>query len=177
MFFAATSGLPSRTKYVIDPSVQSNQYGIRNNYAPPNPMLPSMPPTNTINPSLFQTNAVTNTPAPNNFNTFQSSTMNNPLIPNATNPFLSNNNPPLTPNNGAFNQNTSTLPNNQPTEMGQSAMNVLPPNVTHGWNDPPAIQKSTRLPQVSVLFFIFSKKMQILTVGKTRELCFVQFLR
>lgn len=33
-------------------------------------------------------------------------------------------------------------------EIGHSAMNQLPPNVAHGWNDPPVFTKPARTQQV-----------------------------
>lgn len=149
-FFTASSGLPPRTKYVVDPSVQSNQYGIRNNFSAPSPLLPAPIQQAPINPSLFQTNAVTNVPLNNNINNNNNvqQSLLNPLVPH---PLLNNN--PLQPNNMPFNQQANApgmMQGNQATaEMAQSAMNVLPANAAHGWNDPPAFQKTNRLTQVS----------------------------
>lgn len=99
-----------------------------------------------INPTLFQTNAVTNPPPLNN------NIQQLPLNPLSANPLLlNNNNPPLQSNNMPFNQTNvpGMLQGNQPTEIAQSAMNVLPPNAAYGWNDPPAFQKTNRITQVS----------------------------
>lgn len=133
------SGLPSRSKYVIDPSVQSNQYGTRNNFAP-NPLFSGSAP---ISPPVFQTNAL----QPNNMNNFQ--------------PFANNNMPP-------FNQQVNSPPppsllqpqsQTPSAEMGVSAINALQTNVAHGWNDPPSFNASNRPARVRSRFvFIFMRQ-------------------
>lgn len=141
------SGLP-KSKYVLDPSVSSNPYGTRNTYGN-NPMLPPMP-----NPNNFQSNPLTN-PLPTNpyappalnpmpMNPMQSAPMVPTSAPNPTRLVPSMPQQPSFQNQ--FNQQ------NEPHEMGQSAMNILPSSAAPGWNDPPVLSKPLRS-QVNFLNF------------------------
>lgn len=141
------TGLPPRSKYVVDPSVQANPYGPPRNQFSSNPIQSAQP----FQTSNFQTNALSNT---------TNSQLNpSPLVPSFpanipsfgravnTQPSFQNNlatagdgfpAPPIA---------TEVLPPPLPTEMGQSAMNYLPANAAPGWNDPPVLNKPLR-PQV-----------------------------
>ncbi|XP_017777506.1 PREDICTED: protein transport protein Sec31A isoform X2 [Nicrophorus vespilloides] len=138
------SGLP-KGKYLLDPSVQSNHYGSRNQFGP-NSMMPTP-----MQPQIFQPGASTNPFTPNNTNVF------NPAPVPAAQPF--------TPNPGQFNTNATTnssfppstpfVPSNNfnqnpmmpPPDMS-SAMNVLPSTAAPGWNDPPAFNKPAKQPTI-----------------------------
>lgn len=165
-FFVGGTGLPSRTKYVVDPSVQANPYGTsRNQFAPtpiqqpPQPFQPVtqpfQPPAQTFQPSNFQTNALSNTLQPNpvlNPTPLLPSFPQNPpgfgtpLPPVNTQPSFQNN----AVTGGGFPAPPTAGEILQPQEIGQSAMNYLPANAAPGWNDPPVLNRSVR-PQVGTL--------------------------
>ncbi|XP_049818141.1 protein transport protein Sec31A [Aethina tumida] len=121
-----SSGLPSR-KYVLDPSVSANQYGLpptRNQYAP----LPSQPV-----PS-FQNNYNSNAP-------YTPPALNpTPLVPNPSlNPV------PLVPTLNPVSQGYNSMApppmsGQPPVEAGQPATSFTA-NAPPGWNDPPVISK------------------------------------
>lgn len=134
--------MPSR-KYVLDPSVTSNPYGVptrnmyqpqpvpsfqNNNYGSPTPITPLVPSNNNYVPN----------PAP--------------LVPNPSfNPSPLVPNPPLNP--------TPLVPNAQPppsmtSEIGQPATEKYIPTSAPGWNDPPLLHKPLRS-QVNNLYNFF----------------------
>lgn len=136
--------MPSRTKYVVDPSVQSNQYSSRNMYTS-NTMVPPTQPVPVLNPATFQTNALSNpslsnsysTPAfPNQFNQIPFNAAMAPNLPeNILSPIPTQFNPPPIQSQPKFQNDIQTA---------TSAMNTLPYNAAPGWNDPPAFHKRNR---------------------------------
>ncbi|KAF5291494.1 hypothetical protein FQR65_LT01806 [Abscondita terminalis] len=106
------TGIGSRAKYVVDPSVQSgNPYGGRNYN--PNPYASQTVP---LNPNPYATQTVPLNP--------------NPVITNI--PPM----PPLPNQPNLQNQPMSNVENMEPV------MNYPPPPMAPGWNDPPALRRS-----------------------------------
>ncbi|KAJ8981910.1 hypothetical protein NQ317_007302 [Molorchus minor] len=148
------SGLPSR-KYLLDPSVSSNQYGISRNPIPPQPVSNFQSPAYSSNPyvpSSFNA-APVNAFAPNPV----------PLVPNPT-PVAPNTSfnaaPPAADPNFQLNPVTSMAsaygnPAHPAGSVGQSSVdranqppvNSFTPGASSGWNDPPLLSKQVR-PQV-----------------------------
>lgn len=146
--------MPSR-KYVLDPSVTSNTYGVlaRN-------MMPSQPinnfQSNTYSNSTFTSNQDSLNPMPmpmsmpNSTPLILTNNANlNPLVPNFNtnavaplNPVNQVNSPPPYTNS---NQGLSAPPS---VEQAQFALNSFTSNAAAGWNDPPVLNKPPKI-QVS----------------------------
>lgn len=168
--FSGGSGLPSRSKYVLDPSVQSNPYGVPRNqqFTPSAAPAPFQPTPQPFQPANFQTNALSSNPLQP---TTQQPLNPTPLVPSfpqspptnfggggaalqpTSQPISAQ---PTFQSNalGAFPSPVEGLPPPPPLEVGQSAMNYLPANAAPGWNDPPVLSKSVR-PQVRTNVYIY----------------------
>lgn len=166
--FSGGSGISSRVKYVVDPSVQSNSYGgmrtsfsntlpteLSNPMAPP-PAVPTVP--------LMSSQVPTYTP--NMQNSPYNSNM--PPMPPIQNQISA---PPSFPSPGHFTNPIQTQPPLQGSipgampnqtnmysgniEVGQPVINAFapPPMSAPGWNDPPMLSKSNRA-QVNIFILL-----------------------
>ncbi|XP_037918625.1 protein transport protein Sec31A isoform X1 [Hermetia illucens] len=133
----------TRSKYVLDPSVQSGpNYGQNMNmYNTPATQPLNANPPNPINPMQFNPNPIGSSAQPS-YSMPQN--FQQPVPP------IQNNFKPLTPNanpipNPGFNNPASYLSGVPPIEVAQQAMPPVQKNPTPppGWNDPPAL-RSTR---------------------------------
>ncbi|KAK9888179.1 hypothetical protein WA026_000448 [Henosepilachna vigintioctopunctata] len=122
-----SSGLPSR-KYVLDPSVSSNQYGV----FPRNQVLANQPMGGYPNPQQsFNTSPLISSSIPN---------------PSST-PIPSMNPMPLVPNIGGYGTGFTPPTHRQQAVVAQEAVEANLPNLppsAPGWNDPPVVNKSLK---------------------------------
>lgn len=140
---SCSTGLPSR-KYVLDPSVSSNQYDIRNQYAPQpiNTFQSNSAYSNTYVPPPISSNAYN--PASNTAPTsLPNQTFNSGVPTFNPAPNTSFNPAPMTPSSqGGFGGSGLPPP---PLEVGQQVFNSY--NAPPGWNDPPPVARSVKHPQ------------------------------
>lgn len=125
----ASSGLPQR-KYILDPSVTSNQY---NSALSRNQSLPNQPMGNYNNPQQ-------------SFNSPSMYTPSLPMSPIATQGF---NSTPLVPAPSSgygsnFNAPSSFSPSQTPIAQEALDLNNRSASVAPGWNDPPTLMKSLK---------------------------------
>ena len=148
---AGASGLPSRNRYVIDPSVQSN----RQNQYDTNPLAQPL----LTQPTPYNANAIPGMiPGVTSYApTYPSSTTAPMTSFSGHNPSVFNHGPapgsflnPTAQSNWGYHGENNSNDVSKPQEIGTPALNFGLRNSAAGWNDPPVFSKSTR-PQVSVM--------------------------